>query len=501
VSASTELDRGAILKGLLVPQQSTRQQKRRTLTVQRDRRSRQPIAALSREHDVVCREAVDPAEIAASLEASGLNDRIARERYGVGGVFDLAEILYDLVPWRLGDQEKPRDPWRYPMSRHIGRGILYALPMLPYLAALRVMAGSLSGVTTLLVGSVVAMAVTHVLSYVGHLLVGYGARDAAARLLRRGLLGTLGAGGVLAVSLVSLAGLPVGPVAVAYAQLVYVVASTVIMVFEKERLLLVALLPGVAASVLALTAGDLSGPARVMVAAGLVTCIVLTVASALAVAGLTAGRSAPRLGLVRQEWRRAAAHGAYGAVTAGLLMYAVIDALAHQNPVPTNTLIGIGMLPLVASLGISEWHLHSFRSDTEQILRVTHDFGAFARRVRLALFGRILDYALVLATFTVVVLAPQMARGDLDPVLGLRHLGYGLLGVALFQATLLVSCGLIERVLALVASALLVDLLVRQLVASSLVALTIAHALVFAALMIGLWSSAYRRLGSPLQFR
>ena len=64
-----------------------------------DRRS--PDFLLSREHDALCRNATDPLEIAAGLEAAGISDRHARASYGAATVFELAEKLYDQVPRRI----------------------------------------------------------------------------------------------------------------------------------------------------------------------------------------------------------------------------------------------------------------------------------------------------------------------------------------------------------------------------------------------------------------
>src|SRR5690349_576354 len=58
-----------------------------------DRRSLDRLLRLTRDYDVLCTAAVDSAEIAAGLEASGFTDGSARE-YGYSGVFGLAEALF-----------------------------------------------------------------------------------------------------------------------------------------------------------------------------------------------------------------------------------------------------------------------------------------------------------------------------------------------------------------------------------------------------------------------
>jgi hypothetical protein len=501
MSAPTELDSTALRRGLFVPLPRATRRGSALRLVTDERRSLSPVATLSRDEDQMCRDAVDPAEIAAGLEATGLSDRAARESYGAGNIFELAEVLYALVPRRLSPALVPRDPWSYPFRRHLGRGILYALPTFPYLAALQVLGGQTEGVLTLLVGSVLALAATHGLSHLGHLLVGYGAPGAAARVLRRAVYVTV-ATGVLAMGLLCAVGLPAGPLAIAVAQLVYVVAATAVMVFERERLLFLSLLPGVAVSAVALGARDLSGDLRVGVAGGLVVCVLLAVTSAVWTTRAVereAGGAAVRL--VRQELLRSVTHAAYGAMVAALLMYAVLDALLSRDYDSSSALVGVGMLPLVVTLGISEWQLHMFRSDSELIQHRTHDFQAFARQVRLSLFLRVAAYGLVLVVVTTAVLMPVWADGTADATMVWRLVGYAVLGMALFVSSILLSCGLVGRTVAAVAATVLVQAGLLVTLHASIELLTVAQATVFAMLFLTLWTMAVGALGSPLRFR
>ena len=65
-----------------------------------ERRSGDAVDALSREMNDACTRAVSHHQIAALLEAEGLNDRIVRERYARPSVFALAAELYERVPLR-----------------------------------------------------------------------------------------------------------------------------------------------------------------------------------------------------------------------------------------------------------------------------------------------------------------------------------------------------------------------------------------------------------------
>jgi hypothetical protein len=467
-----------------------------------ERRRTDPVALLSREHDDACRSAVDSSEIAAVLEASGVNDRMARELYGATNVFELANELFRTVPRRLPEPVRPRDPWQYPVSRHLGRGVLYALPTLPYLAALRLIAGSVSDVVVLLTGSVLATASTHGVSYVGHLLVGYGSPLSAGRWLRRALLVTItfAAAALFAVS--RWTSLSSRPSIVAAAELVYVVAATVIMVFERERLLVGVLVPAVTLAGVVLFGVPLGPHEMVVVVGAMAGCIAFAVVGALVVTLRVEQTAAGgRTRLVPQEVRRALLHWIYGAMTAGLLMYAVVDAVTHDEVVPTNTLVGIGMLPLVISLGITEWTLHGFRSDAEEVLYRSYDIPTFARRVRRALFRRLATYTAFLVVITVLVLSAFGATHPLSAVLVLRNVGYDLLGMSLFLSTVLVSCGLIWHALAVMSATLVADWAVRLTQGSHLGVLTVSHCLVFSGLLLVLALVSRVMLVSPLRFR
>ncbi len=500
MSAPTELDGAAVRRGLFLVRTGGDPVAAAPRPFSDERRSDDLVAALSRDNDEMCRNAVDAAEIAAGLEALGLSDRSVRERYGVGGVFELAEVLYDVVPRRLTPAPPPRDMWSYPVRRHLTRGLLYALPTLPYLAALHLLRGELRGVTTLLLGSMLALAATHGLAHLGHLMVGYGAPAAAARLLRRSLLVTvLGAAGVGSV-LVAV-GQPAAPVLLVAVQLVYVVAATAVLVFERDRLLLASLLPGLVVSAVLLTTGAPSGLLRGGVVAGLATCVVLAVGTAV-VATRVGAPDGSTVRLVPQELRRVAAHAGYGAMVAGLLMYGVLAVLWRGGPAANGaTLVGVGMLPLVVTMGISEWQLHAFRSDSERIQHATYDFAEFARRVRRALARRVGTYATVLGLGAGGVVAAAWAGPGVGATLAWQVVGYAVLGLALFVAGVQLSCGLVTQTVAVVGAAAVLEAVVLAGWHGSLVGLTIAQVAVLAALLLVLCSSAVRALGSPLRFR
>ncbi|PNY79572.1 hypothetical protein [Deinococcus koreensis] len=97
------------------------------------------VARLGREFRHLCAQATQPEEIAAALESNGLNDDIARERYGLQNVFACAEALYTHLPYRAPRSAVGTETG--PLWGLLPRGLLYALPG----AALAVAGPLLSG--------------------------------------------------------------------------------------------------------------------------------------------------------------------------------------------------------------------------------------------------------------------------------------------------------------------------------------------------------------------
>ena len=507
MSAGTELDKGAIARGLLIPRPQVVIGQRVRPVVGLDfaeLRSQYPLAVLSRDHDTVCTHAVDSAEIAASLESAGLNDRMVREEYRVGNVFELSRQLYNLVPRRAGVLTPASDPWYFPRTRHLGRGVLYALPMLPYAAVLRLLHVSTAIIVTLLVGNVAAMALTQGVSHLAHSLKGHGAPGSAARLLRPAMLFAV----LLAIGFGALASftdvLPRAAVAIAAGQLVYVVAATVLLIFDRDRLLLCSLVPLAIGSALAVAIPPDRVSLRVLEVFG--GAIGIAVATVMVMAWTTTRaviRQAPNERLMTVsagDVKSALLHGLYGALTAALLMFAVLDIMSSAGQHNVSSIVGIGMLPLAASLGFAEMQLYAFRSDCTALLHRVQGLGTFAKGVRRSLASRGLRYALALSTLTAVVLVPASLAHQVDNVSLLRHLDYAELGIALLGAMVLVSCQLTGRAVLLLAAGLACDLLSRGL-RVNVVTLSIVHLVAFAALALAVWATAALTLGSPFRHR
>ncbi len=206
-----------------------------------------PIAPLAKRTEALCAGAVDTFEVAAGLEAEGINDAAAVALYGQPDVFALAEELYRRSPRRAENAKPANNPWRSNAVHHLLRGVLFGLPGLCYVAASRSLAAP-GAVAAIVLSLLLSWGASEALSYLGYVRLGQGDKAGAARVLRRGLGVALAA--VLPATLLAGWAFGAGPVGAAFAvgQASYLLAATVVLVSGAERWLLAALVPSVAGS-------------------------------------------------------------------------------------------------------------------------------------------------------------------------------------------------------------------------------------------------------------
>lgn len=460
MSAPTALDAGALVSGLAWSVRPALAGSDTALDNYSgdERRSLARLAYLTRVHNDLCTQAVDPFEIAAGLEAAGISDRQARTEYGAASVFELADAMYDLVPRRPSHEGTSIDPWQRPVIRHLLRGLLYGLPGLLYAVALTMLQTGFDAVL-LLGATIVATGIGQGLSLLGHTLIGRRQKEAAVSLFQVALVF-----GVLMGALIMIAGAVTGslsPAAVlAGFQFAYLLAATVLMIMDASFLLLAVLAPGVVLAVL-----ELSGAAaipRELALGVLALCVATAVAAAWSQLNATPAATIERLragfGLSRSDFATGGAYVVYGLATAGLVAFAVVDAIGRHGPSAAGP-IALMMLPLVASLGVAEWLVYRLRSRALALLRQTTSVGAFRVLSRSELARTVVAYGSVLAalTFAVIIAFPQ------EPALPfiLSITAYGVLGLALFCLTGLLSLGQHRQALGLAITALVFDSVLR----------------------------------------
>jgi hypothetical protein len=505
VSAPTAVDQGALLRGLARPRVVAPRRAPEGETADRyhgpERRSASALAAMAREHDRLCVEASDPWEIAAGLEAAGVDDRRARAEFGVGSVFDLAVELFVGVPRRPPEEPHPTDPWHRPLHHHLLRGVINALPAVAYLAALQLL-GPRAALAPLLVPAVLAAGAAQVLSVLDHLLLGRGERATARRLIIL-TLATATAGSAAWVGLAPLVGVDRDVAFTGAAQLVYVLAATALLVTGSDVLLLVLLMPVVAVGAALLAVhGDVGDLMR----AWIVPVAGATLLVAVGCAVLThrgPGRSRPSVLelLSPGEVGLALECGGYGLAASLLVAFPLLDALAGR---PAPALLPVAMVPLLVTSGVAERLVHGLRGGGLRALHATSVTGDFAVRARTALHRALSLQAVVAAAGGAGALAVTVALvpGAVDARLALLTEACAVLAVVLLLTALMVSLGQQREAGLLVGVAVVWDQVLRPLLAPfALPLLEMAHVLVLGGALLATLVVVRARFASPSAHR
>lgn len=384
MSAPTALETGAIMRGIAWP--ARHPERHDAPPDQQERRARMPAMVLSREHDQLCTQACDPLEIAAGLESAGLDDGRARGEYQAAGVFELAEQLWRMVPWRPAEDGPSVNLWHLPLWRAQLRGLLYALPAVLVTAATPQVSGT-GAFVLLLVGTAVSVGVGQAVSVLGHLLAGRG----QPAVLRR--FGVLAVGGavVVAAALVLTGWLLDGPVRLCAAlggQLTFAVGATVLMVNHRDRLLMALVGPGAALTGIALSglaSPALSGTARAAAVVGIPAATVLAIAVAAGLQGRKAAqggsRESLRLAVGRAELASARTGGLYGVGLSAAVAVPVVAAAAGRAPDLGSWLVVAG-LPMTTTFGTAEYLLHRARGRATSGLGRARSVGGFTQGLR-----------------------------------------------------------------------------------------------------------------------
>lgn len=280
--------------------------------------------------------AADTDEVAAILESTGINDRVASRDYGHASVFTLAGQVLATVG-RPDPAEAP-GRLRLPVVSAMVRTGLYLTPTVAAIGSAPLLGGLPWYATTGLL--VVGWGAAQSLAYLGYCAANEGGRSSAARKL------ALGFGGLAAVwtTLLVISGASLTSYLVSGAQLILFAASTAALVTGTERrTLAVAVGCWIAAGAL------IAGAGTVAVAALGVSLTAMLVVAYLPAWG--SGRSPWRPDLCR--YATAAGHGVVGAGQAVLFVLVVLQMAGTVAPVMTSA-------PLLVAIPLTElmllWH-------------------------------------------------------------------------------------------------------------------------------------------------
>lgn len=453
------------------------------------------IEELCEKFVVVCESAVHPLEIAGALEFDGWSDRAVRKRYGVSDVFALAEEMYRRVPRRPAEPAPQPDGWHISKWRPALHGLLYALPGVCFTAASGLLIGR-SALTVMIVALLSSWGLSQALAYLGYMRLGHQDTVHAQRLLLIGL----GAGLVAviaAMDVVSVVEFVTDPVFIFGVGLgSYMLGATVLLVLGDERLLCLALAPGVLGGIAFLLLGRPPYLEHAVWAALAVTPLLalgLAVARTSRAAGLRRrlGRPNAKPGrLVSAGDLRAALPSAgFGLAAGGLLVFPVVIGTPGHGGINPGALLAT--LPLTLSMGAAEWMLVWFRRRTQRLLRNTRELRAFAMHARLLLFAALLQYLAVTLVLVgaVTVIATQSRLIHPHWTALPQIAAYLVLGCSLFVSLVLNGFGSRIFPLAACAAALVLEIAIRSLWVPGQIAIC-------AVLLIVLAGYASRVLGS-----
>ena len=409
-----------------------------------DRRSADPIDVLGRRLDPVCTSAVDALEIAAALEADGLTDVLASERYGLPDVFSLAHELHRRIPLRPRPvAEAPADitvNWSC-----VGRGVLFALPAIYFLAIEDAISSRVATIVLVAV-TIGGWAASQAISIAAHTVLAQRGRSATLGFLRLALtIAVLGA--VVLAGVAVVLGWESRITAVAIALGLYIVAATVLVFLGADLVLAMMLAPGAMAAGLSAIADPSWLGWRPLV-------FTLGVSVTLVVAAAAFGtRGAVRAGAIphRAEVARTLPFVAYGALAGGLVAAPLIAALV--TGARATSLLALAMLPLTLSMGFAEFELRRHSRSVRRALGREHDVAGFVHVASRGLWMATARYAVALAAIAALLLSIVAARGVAIAGTTAQMAGYMLLGVALFLGLVIGAGGRVGRVAAGIAVA------------------------------------------------
>lgn len=367
-----------------------------------------PVDQLAEKMRSVVERAVDGLHVAATLEAEGITDQIARDQYGYPDVFALAdEVRYRVGSTDLAAATRPRNPWEWRSAvRDVGHGLLYLMPAAVFPAAL-----ALLGTTSLVVGLLLAGAIGWVwaggATWMAYRLLGRGYPGAAAKLLAWSAFLGIPVGVGASLILVATTGASYSLVVVTAGQMIYQMASGLLMFYRREQLLLVAMVPGVVTGVGYLLVG------RELLYVAIVNCVVSVVAAFVLALLETRKRKEGKEPTVRVGLRGELAQ------LPAVLVYAALMAIfflhAQGRYMLTRLDILLAFVPLITAMGVVEWRAKEFGVEARALLGKVRYPREFVGRIWVLLARNVGVCLGVAALFAAILLVALRAVGMFDP--------------------------------------------------------------------------------------
>ncbi len=378
--------------------------------------------------------AVDPLEIAASLETSGLSDAVVHERFGGGDTFSLADQLYSSVEFGGAPATEFRVN-RHSVVPDLRRGLLFAMPTLIFAAAVIAFHSELSWWAAPL-PLVCGWACSQFVAYRGSSRQAVAGTAGAATMW--GLLGAVLACVCLGVFGQAVLGTTYSGIALAAAACAFATAAAALVLHAQERLIALLFVPGALAWLILATGEPFALPSAVVIAvlAGSVGGTVLAaLRHVLAVRWRLRAFSRPEVAATARFFANGCCCGLFLALL--VVLQPGGNWLRHWP--------GVAAYPMMLSLGVMEWQARSLRAGARRGLSTVYSLAGLASVVERKLARATLSYIAALLLLTVAVRALASARQV--PVPGPLLVAGTCLSVAFFLALVVTSYGRVDLVL------------------------------------------------------
>lgn len=380
----------------------------------------------------VWEHSVDELDASVSLEADGVNDSVAANRFGVRDVAELAEQLTSLVPARVSSESHDPPEKAIPYLRLACRGLLFGIPGLFYLVVAWARPSPAASYT-MVIAMLAGWGLSQGIALVAYRLLGRAGGPAAALALRRIMIGALAAASLALLIAAILNGLWL--VSLATGQVLYVVAATILLFYNADRLLGAALVPGALVSAAYLAGLPIPSPAAL-------ATIVATVAAVCAAAFYRAhagiDRRAPASRLVLTDIRASGPYILQGVLSGVAVAYIPVRMLS-DGARPDVHAVDLSIVPLVLCMGFAEIELLRLRASSALLMRRTGNLRAYQRGiVGLVLLSQ-LRFLIVLVSASVIVGATITLISELNARDRTLLSAYAVLGTALLAALLLAA--------------------------------------------------------------
>lgn len=402
-----------------------------------------PVEDLIEARRSVWETSVDELDASVALESDGINDVVANGRYQAKDVNDLARQLIDRVPSRFAAPPTGEPAEAIARIRLAFRGLLFAMPGLLYLVIAR-MNQTTAAAYTLIGAMLVGWGLSQAVAVIAYRVSGRGSPRSAALALRSCLaIAVLVSGLALALSVYfGYTAL----VSMAFGQILYVLAATVLLFYGADTLLALSLVPGASLSILFLAHAPIAPAAAIGAGIASIVCALAAGtyrASVVAAATANAPAENPRWA----DLTASLPFVLYG-ILSGLAVAYIPILVLHRPPSAHVHPVDLTIVPLVVSMGWAEIELLRLRIAGGRLMRGSYRLSEYQRRAIRLITTAQLRLLLVLTATSIVFCAIMggtsgFNRRDLTLVLS-----YMTLGAAFLAALVLVAVNRVHVALA-----------------------------------------------------